>query len=320
MIDVTVKFAALAALAWMLTIRVTPRNAANAHRLWLAVMGSPALWFLGTAVLPPIAYVRARHSAWPDFMTAPTPDTLSGALTIYMVVAGLLLARTMAGVVSVQRLIRRSRALEEPDLERLRLLCSHAPIEIREAHLLVPVTAGFAKPVIILPEAWRSLTPLALTAILRHEAAHVMRRDCTIALAVAFVEAAFWFNPAVWLAGSRVRWFAEMACDAEAARAMEGDEYASALLALAAGWKGARRPVYAITAGAETGVGRRIRLLLDDMEHGSRHRLVLPIAAVALVIGMPLSAALRIEGFPPASPAVDSGPSHDLLHQLRHRH
>jgi beta-lactamase regulating signal transducer with metallopeptidase domain len=245
---------------------------------------------------------------------------VTGAVSAYAVIAGLLLVRTLAGVISVQRLIRRSKALEGAELERLRGLSGQATIDIREANLLVPVTAGFVSPVVILPEAWRSMTTVALSAILRHEAAHVRRRDCAIALLSALVEAALWFNPAVWLAGSRVRWFAEMACDADAARAMDGEAYASALLSLAGRWKDARRPVYAITAGAETGVARRIRLLLDDVEGRTRPRHVLPVAAIALVVGMPLSAALRIGGAGTASSPFDRHSSHDVLHQLRHRH
>ena len=49
-------------------------------------------------------------------------------------------------------------------------------------------------------------------------------------------------------------------------------------------------------AGGETGVAARIRLLLDEMEQGRRSRLLLPVAVLLIVIGVPLAAALRVGG------------------------
>ena len=151
------------------------------------------------------------------------------------------------------------------------------------------MTAGFFRPVVILPAGWRQLTPAAVEVILRHEAAHVRRRDPLVALTCAVVEAVLWFNPAVWIAGRQVRWFAEMACDAEAAAAMSGQAYAAELLQLAASWRGLKRPLYAVTAGADTDVARRIGLLIDELEGGWRRRLLIPILAIALLLAVPLA-------------------------------
>ena len=167
----------------------------------------------------------------------------------------------------------------------------------------------------ILPSGWREFQPGGLAVILRHEAAHVRRRDCLTALVGAVLEALVWFNPAVWIATSRLRWFAEMACDSDAARHMDGEVYASELLALAAGWGAARRPHFTITAGAETGVARRIRLLLDEIEQGWRKRLLLPVAALVLIAAIPVAAKIRVG---PTGAAASAGTffSHGPAHHL----
>lgn len=218
------------------------------------------------------------------------------AVTLYVGVAVALLLRTLIGVVSVRRMIASARAIDSASLAALRDLAGHAALNIREGDLRVPVTAGFVEPMVILPTGWRAIPSDGLAAILRHEAAHVRRKDCLVSLGCAILEALAWFTPVVWVAGSRVGWFAEMACDSEAAGAMDGDRYASALLALAAGWSHARCPLATITAGAETGVGRRIRLLLDEMEQGCRRRALLPAAALLVVIALPRAGAVRVSG------------------------
>ena len=59
MIDLNVKLALVAAIAWMATRRVTPANAAWAHRLWVAVAMSPLL-SLDCVRLTSLARVRRR--------------------------------------------------------------------------------------------------------------------------------------------------------------------------------------------------------------------------------------------------------------------
>ena len=46
----------------------------------------------------------------------------------------------------------------------------------------VPMTVGAIRPVIVLPMTWKRWEPDTLAAIVAHEAAHVRRRDATIAV------------------------------------------------------------------------------------------------------------------------------------------
>jgi beta-lactamase regulating signal transducer with metallopeptidase domain len=304
MIDLSVKWAIAAGLVWLVTRRTPPVHAAAAHRLWMVVLAVPVLWAAGSLVVAPAAYVQVRSGVIPEPIALREDWLWTVALGIYVGVALLLLARVGVGVNSVRKLVGASRPLSENELLHTGVTLADTGCDVREADVDLPLTAGFVRPVILLPRGWRSLSATALRAILHHEAAHVRRRDCLAALGCALLEAAFWFNPAVWLATARARWFAELACDAEAARSMEEDAYASELLALAAGWSRARRPMLAITAGAETNVARRIRLLLDQPPRTGAIAIV--ALAVALVAALPLSSAVR---FGPAPESFSVAPS-----------
>lgn len=308
MIDLQLKFALVASIAWVATRGITPANAASAHRVWLVVLLSPVLWLAGEWGFTPLVRATVRGELVPQVLVAPSSLVRSTFAFVYLSVAAVLLVRVAVGVLAVARLLRSARRLG--DLER-----SGLPVEalsdVREASLGVPVTAGFFNQAIVLPASWRDLPPSALEAILRHETAHVRRKDGAVALLVAVIEAVFWLNPFVWIAGRQLRFFAEMACDADASSSMDGQRYASELLRLSASWRAVRRPLYAITAGADTSMGRRITLLLDDLERGWRPRWILPVLAAVLIAAVPLAGTVRLGG-------VSQSP--EVVHDHQHRH
>ena len=316
MLDVLVKTTILAAVVAALTRRSGPATAAAAHRLWLLTLLSP-LWVLAANGLSaPIAFVVPRTGSFGSVLAAAATEWTFALALAYGAISVVLLARTAIGLGAVHRLVRGARPVTGSALLRLRLLAGDHGLTVCEAALPVPVSAGAWRTCVILPAGWRDFPVPALTAILRHEAAHVRRRDCALALAAAVLEALFWWVPAVWVASSRLRWFAEMACDADAARGMARGEYAAELLALSAGWAGVRSPRHAIAAGAETNLASRIRLLIDGMD-GGRRRAWLPIALVVLVLAGLLSAGVRFSASGSPVQAVwdfDHGPSHGHLH------
>lgn len=318
MIDLQLKLATAAALAWLLTRHVTPASARHAHRLWLVVIHSPVLWLAGSSLISPLMTAQIRNGVMPESIVNPTPAAQTVLLWIYVGVAALLAARLVWGIRSVRQLVRGSRRLDAS--ERARLPMAAGGFDVRVSGLDLPVTAGFFKPVILLPRDWRSLPAAALEAILRHEAAHVRRKDCLVGLLCAFAETLLWFNPIIWMAGSRIRWFAEMACDHEAAVSMRTETYASELLTLAAGWRAARAPIHAITAGAGTAVARRIDLLLHEVERGRQPTVVLSLAGAVLLAAIPLASAVRLGGVSASHPPASAAAGHAALHQLRHGH
>jgi beta-lactamase regulating signal transducer with metallopeptidase domain len=318
MIDLSAKWAIAAGLVWLVTRRTPPVHAAAAHRLWMLVLLLPVLWAVGSLVVTPAAYLQLRSGLIPEPIAQRDAWLWTAAPGIYLGIAMLLLARVGIGVYSVRRLVGASTLIAEHELSRAEVTLAGIRCDVREADVGLPLTAGFVRPVILLPREWRSLSAAALRAILHHEVAHVRRRDCLCALGCAVLEALFWFNPAVWLAAARVRWFAELACDAEAAQSMDGDAYASELLRLAAEWRRARRPMLAITAGAETNVARRIRLLLDQQP---RTRGIAIVAlAVALLTAVPLSSAVRFGPAPESFSVAPSSGQPWLSHGHDHSH
>ena len=313
LIDLSVKWGALALLALALTRRTTPANAASAHRLWLAVLLTPFLWILGIACLSPAAYARVRSDVLPGLAVELGSAVTSWAIVIYTAGVSLLLGRVAIGVLAVRRFVHRSRPLRCTELAGVRAMAACARMRVLETDTDVPVTAGFFRPVIVLPAGWRSLSRSALTAVLRHEVSHVRRRDCLVALLGALVEALFWFHPAAWLASARVRRTAELAADHAALGPLSRTEYAEELLALAAGWHQARRPRHALMAGAETNVAWRIRSLLDEAERGVRRRPLLSLALGLMMIGTPVSAVVRVGGVKSAVEVPMHGP-HGHVH------
>ena len=302
-VDLSVKWAVAAAVAAVLTRRVTPAYAAAAHRVWLLVLLSPVWWLAGEWLFAPAVLFRLTQDAVPPALAERAGGGVAVFLWIHAAVAAALLSRVAAGVWSVSTLLRAVRRLPAGEEASCARIIGEAAGRVREGRLAVPVTAGFLRPVIVLPAGWRSLPDEAVAAILHHEAAHVRRRDCARGLAAAVIEALFWFHPAAWLAASRVRWFAEMACDADAARAMDGRAYAASLLSLATGWRESSRPRYALLAGAGSNVGRRIHLLLDDLDHARRRRPLLAAAALFILLAIPASGLIEVGHFASDAPA-----------------
>lgn len=120
-----------------------------------------------------------------------------------------------------------------------------------------PFILGLARPQVYMPSA---MDEAARQLAMRHELAHLARKDHWWKALGFFLLAVHWFNPLVWVA-----WFAfcrdiELACDAKAINAMDFPErkaYAAVLLQWSAPGTGAA------LAFGENGVKRRIRSILQ---------------------------------------------------------
>ena len=97
-----------------------------------------------------------------------------------------------------------------------------------------PVTAGWWKPVVLVPAALASrLPPDYIEALLAHELAHIKRHDYLINLIQSFIEAVLFFHPAVWWLSKQIRIERENIADDLAAEVLgEPRQLAVALAAL----------------------------------------------------------------------------------------
>ncbi|VXB88074.1 M56 family metallopeptidase [Massilia sp. 9I] len=84
-----------------------------------------------------------------------------------------------------------------------------------------PVTAGWWRPVVLVPAALVSGMPAhLLEALLAHEMAHIKRHDYLVNLGQNVVETLFFYHPAVWWMSSRIRVEREQIADDFAARTL----------------------------------------------------------------------------------------------------
>ena len=82
-----------------------------------------------------------------------------------------------------------------------------------------PITAGWWRPVVLVPAALVANMPVhLLEALLAHEMAHVRRHDYLVNLGQNVVEALFFYHPAVWWISGRIRVEREQIADDFAAR------------------------------------------------------------------------------------------------------
>jgi beta-lactamase regulating signal transducer with metallopeptidase domain len=164
---------------------------------------------------------------------------------------------------------------------------------LRGGHV-VPLTCGTWRPTIVVPAAANGWDHDRREAVLLHELAHVMRRDCLTQLIASLACATAWYHPGVWLVARRMRQERELACDDRVVgTGTPARGYAGHLLDIAYAFAGDRAPTQALAMARPRQLESRMRALLD----GSRDRrpagwatklalttasalLVLPLAAV----------------------------------------
>jgi WD40 repeat protein/beta-lactamase regulating signal transducer with metallopeptidase domain len=97
-----------------------------------------------------------------------------------------------------------------------------------------PLTLGLFRPMILLPLAWRDWPPAQRVLIMRHEMAHVQRRDFLAGLLAELTVCLFWFHPLIrWLV-ARLRLEQEFAADACVASSVtDSADYVQCLARLA---------------------------------------------------------------------------------------
>ncbi|PRY52583.1 beta-lactamase regulating signal transducer with metallopeptidase domain [Arcticibacter pallidicorallinus] len=109
----------------------------------------------------------------------------------------------------------------------------HVTLHVSE-RIKVPLTAGFIKPVILLPVAMVSrLSPEQVESILLHELAHIKRLDYLWNMIQKVIESILFFNPFVWLIVKEINKEREYCCDEiVVSKTSDPLTYAKALLQL----------------------------------------------------------------------------------------
>ena len=287
LMDAAWKSTVVLLLAFFASHLLGNRAAALRHALWTTVLMSlpvlPALRYFGTPlVMTPVITVPAALSVGiPKIATRPADwNTLLALLWGTGVL--LVLVRLVTAVEWSRRLAASSAPLD--------VAWSGSGIEQRVAilqskDLAVPIVAGIFSPRVILPASSSRWPVERLRSVVRHETAHVLRRDCLINVVTECVCAFFWFQPLVWMAARRCRDEAEKAADDSViAGGAAAADYAGHLLAIARAAQSSRIP--SIAAAAVTSCSRlekRLRAILEPQCDRSNLSLRRAMAVLAVV-------------------------------------
>lgn len=175
----------------------------------------------------------------------------------------------------------------------------------------VPVTFGWLRPLVLLPEAASAWTGEPLREALVHELSHVRRGDWPIQMIARAACAVHWLDPFAWLLCRRLLLEAELACDDQVLRAGAGAEgYAERLVALARQVRGSScPPASAVAFTRPSELASRVAAILDPgRRRGGPGRLARVGASAAALLLLLLLAPARLVRAEPARPqAVRQG-------------
>src|SRR5688572_26664798 len=174
---------------------------------------------------------------------------------------------------------------------------------------VMPMTFGIVRPTVLLPASARTWTKARQETVLRHELAHIRRRDSLSQLAAELTCALHWFNPLAWLAARRLYVEREHACDdLVLVSGSRPTDYAAELLDIARTARARRiAPLAAIAMARPSQLRRRIAALLEERPRRAAlsGRLLVPAWVGAFALMLPLSSVAPSLRSParPAQPA-----------------
>ena len=236
-------------------------------------------------------------AASPGWQGLPWSTLAIGVWLLGVILTG---AGLVAGFAALYRLERRCRpiggrwrqltdelAQECGVAQRVKLLESDDPSLL--------ISCGVLAPAIILPSGTSAWTDERKRVVLRHELAHIKRRDAAIQIGSELLRVVQWINPFVWVACRRLRQESEYACDDEVlSGGVEAREYATHLLDVARHLTGRSATLTSAHAIAHLStLERRIAAMLHHHQNRTPvgRRGWSGAALLALGVSMPLAAA-----------------------------
>ncbi len=255
-----------AVLAVALALLLLLRKRSAALRAWVIAAG------LGAAAVVPLLQVVAPAWGVPlDGSTRVAIGESSARWLILMWVSGALgnLLVLLVGMFRLMGVAAAADPIRDGDAADLALEIAaeyrvHAPVLLLEADRpTLPVTWGHLQPKVLLPPAARQWSEERIRVVLRHEFAHVRRRDWLLQVAATIVRSIYWFHPLVWVACARLRLECERACDdAVLAGGVSGTRYASHLLDLARAFVEGRQAACVTALAGRSTLEHRVRAML----------------------------------------------------------
>lgn len=244
------------------------------------------------------------------------PLLLSG---LYMLGTTILAMRLLVGL----WLLRSLRQGEEvTDLEwreslrssRMRLGVAREVSLLTSVSISVPMTIGWMRPSILLPQDVLGSCPIDREAILLHELAHIRRHDYLWLLMQRLVEIVYWCHPLAWFIGRADKQLREQACDDVCIHWLGSSErYRDTLLMIAE--RVSSRPRFAIGLAMATASTLSRRVAHIEQSSGSPrcvsgHSVRLTVVG-SLLIAAPALALVHLVPRTSQAVTVDDVPSDD---------
>lgn len=147
----------------------------------------------------------------------------------------------------------------------LRATSVHVQDNVRvHRSIRVPLTFGWLRPLILLPEAAMEWPAERRNAAIAHENAHIARRDCLWNFLTQIACAVWWFHPLTWFIASRARKNAEKAADNTVLRnGLPSADYAQHLLDVARSTAGSWEVAAGIAMAEPSMLESRVVAVLD---------------------------------------------------------
>ena len=222
-------------------------------------------------------------------------------VTIWLMGVVLLLLKFLGGLAYVQRIKNYKTAPLADHWVQMaanlgRQLQLNRPVRYLTSKIVVtPLTAGFLKPVIILPaKLLTGLSEKQVEGILLHELAHIRRNDYLVNILQSIIEILFFYHPAVWWMSARVRDERENCCD-DIAIALTGETtgYAKALITVQETALQGKVPALAFAGSNKSQLTQRIRRIFNqptlfaDFREGFITAMILVGCVCGLAFGTP---------------------------------
>lgn len=275
LIDSALKATVILLAAWTASRLLRRASADVRHLIWLmatlAVAALPAVLSIPQSAIPTAARIIV-----PAAIAAAAPQLtrkLPWLLMIWAAGASVVLARLLVGLLAAARITRSA---------------SNIAGILYSDRAATPLTWGFLRPVVILPAYAIEWTAAQRDLVLRHERAHILRRDWLWQILSSVTTAVFWFHPLMWLADLHLRREAENAVDdCVLANGAIPSDYADRLLDVARHLQTRQAPVAMIAMIGKPELETRVRSILDPSRRRSTAgflvRAAIAVAALALI-------------------------------------
>lgn len=311
--------AAIPAAAPHATVRPAPATRARAVQPHPAEEPRPAVQPRPAVRVTPVPTPAPRAAGSASVPVAEADRSSFAPVLLLVWLAGFLVVgtRLVLGLVCISALRRGARPLLDPSL----LVRTHgiaAELGVSRPVLLLegdaaamPITFGVLRPTLLLPSSARSWPAARQNVVLRHELAHVRRRDSLSQLVAELGCALYWFNPLMWYAAHRLCAEREHACDDVVLQSgSRASEYAAELLGIASSLHLRRTDaVAAIAMARRSHLRTRVVSLFDGRVRRERAstRLLVPAWIGAFLLVTPLSSlTLELSAPAPATARADA--------------